>query len=203
MARPVIAVDLDDVVYPTAQYLAETLGQRFGVTIDAYGGDLRLRDALAAAAGMTPEAAAELSKEAFLHESFAEMTPFPAAVAALTELARDYEIVAVTARSNDSHELTRRVIKRDLDGVIREVFFPNVGGWSESLVEIDKVPHLIEAGATWLIDDKLSHLLPLAGTSIRGGLFGDYPWNRHDKLPQGIVRLADWSSVVRALRSGS
>ncbi|MBW4061364.1 hypothetical protein HJC99_02220 [Candidatus Saccharibacteria bacterium] len=198
--KPVIAVDLDDVLYPTAQHLADIVGEPLGIAIDAYHGDRRLREVVASKTGMSLNEAAALSRRAFLHEDFAVMKPFPAALEAIYELAATHDIVAVTARSNEIHATTRRVIERDFGNLIREVYFPNTERWSDE--PIDKLPHLREVGAVWLIDDRLSHVEHLGELGIHGGLFGNYPWNQIDALPHGVVRLANWPEAVRAIRDG-
>ncbi len=51
-------------------------------------------------------------------------------------------------------------------------------------------------GAFALLDDSISHLVECAEVGVDGYLFGDYPWNQVEELPNGIVRCLDWQEVA-------
>ena len=56
-----------------------------------------------------------------------------------------------------------------------------------------------EIGAVALIDDSLKHLLQCSEVGIEGILFGDYPWNQTDSLPENITRCTNWLEVLEHL----
>ena len=50
-------------------------------------------------------------------------------------------------------------------------------------------------GADILIDDHIAHAEDVAAAGLKAIVFGDYPWNQKEMLPEGMVRCADWTSV--------
>ncbi len=55
--------------------------------------------------------------------------------------------------------------------------------------------------ADFLIDDQLKHVQSAASMGIKGLLFGDYTWNKIDKLPKNVTRVKDWKEVDQFFHS--
>jgi hypothetical protein len=56
-------------------------------------------------------------------------------------------------------------------------------------------------GATYIIEDMPGHAFECAEAGIKTVLFGDYPWNKADKLPAGVTRCSDWPAVLEYFRT--
>lgn len=202
-AKPVLAVDIDDVLVPTHAALAGHLNASLGLSIDpdqeeGYG----LVEAVMRASGFPQGEVLKRIQAFLLGEEFMAVEPLRGAPEAIADLGEAYAIIAVTARSPELQEVTRAWVSARFPQAIHEVYFPNIAALTEGVVEVNKLNHLVAAGAVALIDDKPSHLLGLDEASIEGILFGDYPWNRAESaLPERVKRVRDWGEASRLLLS--
>jgi 5'(3')-deoxyribonucleotidase len=197
--KPVIAVDIDDVLVPTDRYVAMRLEERFGCRIRP--AEVRTKKLIGEVMELTGQSEREVAaavQEVLLSPEFAGVPPMEGTDRVLRKLGRTYEIVTITARSPEFQEPTRVWVKRHFSDLVSSMYFPNNVALTDAFVHVDKNAALKETGAVWLIDDSPSHF-DLGGLEIRGILFGDYPWNRVAELPAGVVRAVDWGEVEKLL----
>lgn len=128
--------------------------------------------------------------------------PVEGAVQAITELGKQYKLVLVTSRRKFAEELTRNWLKQHFDYPFEQIVFADF--WDD--FQKSKDGHLrhkgdlfTQVGANFVIDDQLKHCVAAAEQGVQAILFGDYPWNETDELPEGIVRYKNWAEVVESL----
>jgi uncharacterized HAD superfamily protein len=189
--KPIIAVDIDDVLVPHAQKLIDWYNQEYGTKLTL--SHHHTKDPKPWGTQSVEEAIRRVrnyvnSGVLFKHQ------PVTESIEALKKLSEDYGLVIITGRDLIIEAGTRDWIKKHYPGLFESVHFSalySLEGKARSKVEICKMTN-----ASYLIDDSLDQALevPQIGTTVL--LFGDYPWNETDKPLPGVVRVANWQEVV-------
>lgn len=190
MSKEIIAVDVDEVLFP---FVEEFVKHDNAI----HGGQFT---------------AAQFSTYAFenvlqttMHDSMtrvydfnridhSHIEPLEQARQALITLSEQFDLAIVTARHPQFEANTSSWLSRHLDG-----FFTSLShiGYSPVMEKpVKKVDVCQELGAIALIDDSISHVSECAQEGLEGILFGNYPWNQADRLPSGVVRCLDWPAVL-------
>lgn len=198
MSKEVVAVDLDDVVVETAQNVIDHYNRTYGtdVTMESY------YDPDYPRVWSTPdtETAVRRVNSYMETEEYHSLLPIEEAVSTLRGLDEKYELHIVTGRPDFVEEAILRWIKQHFPDLYETVVFTNffdTGGKKRHKGDI-----CLELGASYLIDDHLEHAFSAAKNGIQVLLFGSYPWNRADHLPENVRRVADWQEVGRVLLNG-
>ncbi|EGD79086.1 hypothetical protein PTSG_11828 [Salpingoeca rosetta] len=195
--RPVIAVDLDEVLGYFVDALCEFHNDKYGTTYKASDfHSYTFQDVW----GGTKE---ESSKK--VHD-FLESKHFknglrlvPGAQEALAKLAEKYDLVIVTSRQHIIAPETHEWVETHFPNTFKSILFGNHWGLHG---EKKSKPEMCTAiGAAVLIDDALHYARECAGHLQKVLLFGEYSWNAADDtaLPEGVVRVRDWDAVLSTL----
>lgn len=123
------------------------------------------------------------------------MEPFKDAIEVINELAKQHTLHIVTGRSDFLSIATERML---------EIHFPSVFSSIEFTNFFSKTPRskanvCQDLGVDLLIDDHLHHATVVAECGVEVYLFGDYPWNQANTLPDNITRVKDWHEVAKKL----
>ncbi|KAI9350719.1 hypothetical protein BDR26DRAFT_851392 [Obelidium mucronatum] len=188
-AKPVMAVDMDEVLCGTAQALVDFHNANYATKLtDVWGG--------------TRQEAIEKVRLFYESDHFSErMQVVPGAFEALSVLKDHYDLSFV---QKETHEF----VKLNYPNIFKEVHFANHFLTPEEaarMVSKTKGELCKEVGATILIDDSLHHVFECAEKGIRVFLFdheGAYQWNKlpeDTKLPENAVRVHSWADVVKEL----
>ncbi len=192
MKKPIIAVDIDDVLAETTDALRIMVNERFDV-------DLQTEHYRIEApywgyyehiwAGHGIEAKLEdFQPSMILDQSFVRAAE--GSVAALRQISRDYEIVALTARHDASMDATLRWLDDNFTGLISKVKF--IG--SKDGLKMTKGDACLELGAVWLIDDHVEHAQSALEKGVQVILYGDYGW--HQNIPSAALCCKTWQEVA-------
>jgi uncharacterized HAD superfamily protein len=197
MTKPILAIDIDDVLMPHYDELAAFLSREFKVKITSL--DISQRkslDMIEASSGLGRE---EILKriDAYLLTDDFYLDPYPGAFEALTKLVKHYRLVSITARPMPMTTMTQAWIRKHFPSLFEEIKFVGPMGWGQG--SSDKADALGELKVTVLVDDHLRHCGVAAKLGIRTLLFGDYAWNQLEKLPDGIERVHNWDEVLDRL----
>jgi 5'(3')-deoxyribonucleotidase len=187
MAKPTIAIDVDEVIFPLTATFFPYLKAEHGIEVTQdQMKTYRTEDVIG---GTGEELLAKMS--AYLHtEHYENAAPIIGAVGVLKELHKHYRLVIVTARHDSFQGLTERFLDTHFTGLFDKVLYARKAGHSAEH-QVSKVELCKQEGAVVLIDDGLQ----CAEAGIKGVLFGNFRWNQSDTLPQGVVRCIDWPAV--------
>ncbi|HSX31507.1 MAG TPA: hypothetical protein VLE99_06350 [Candidatus Saccharimonadales bacterium] len=197
MKKPIIAVDIDDVLAAEAAFVVAYSNQhwRHQLTVDDY------REFWGAMWGVDHEEAERRSLE--LHEPGINKSyePLAGAREALAELSERFELVIVTSR----REMVRQETLDWLDKHMGKVFSQKIfaGIWDDAHPAAHKrtKAEILQAiGARYLIDDQPKHCIAAADLGLAALLFGGYPWNRDAVVPAGVKRCGNWLAVLEYFR---
>jgi uncharacterized HAD superfamily protein len=187
--RPVIAVDIDDVLLPYGAGLLDYSNQKYKTKLE-YNSvtSLDFSESL------------EITAEDFLEHLFdyvknhqIKLTPNQGSQKVLNYLKNNYRICIITFRSPPLYKTTHSWLDRHFPGVFDEVIMlgGKIFGEHKSKAEICQ-----EIGASWLIEDQLKVAVEAAQSGINVLLFGDYPWNKLDRPPKNMTRVKNWQEVL-------
>lgn len=195
-SRPVIAVDIDDVLSASAKGFVEYSNKKWGTNLKPddydehwaqiwqidYEEELKRRDTI-------------LRERLFTRYSF-----FDEAKPALARLAKNYKLVIITSRGSHISKDTKEWIGLHFENIFSEIHFAKI--WDQNhlhtteKLKLTKAELCREAGASYLIDDHPKHCIAAAKLGIRTLLFGNYGWNKDTKLVPGMVRVRNWKEVL-------
>jgi len=196
--RPIIAVDIDEVLANNAKGFTDFSNQRWGtqlVPTDYIEDWVKMWQIDSAEADLRADTFFE--SDAMLHYEH-DVT----AREVLEKLKESYDLIVVTARRIQTKGDTLQWIRERFPGIFLEdkIFF--AGFWDNINVD-DPVAHaknkgelLKQLGADYLIDDQLKHCIGAAEQGISAVLFGNYGWNAAATLPAGVVRADSWVDVL-------
>lgn len=192
MSKPVIAVDIDDVLALSVNKFIEWSNNKFGTNIvfDQYTEDWSLLWGISQA--QTTERVKQMYKDGLP----AQYSRINESTEVLNKLKPDYELVVATARRKAEHIQTRRWIQEHYPAVFKDVHFAGI--WDEITEHSPKKTKARlckELGVDYLIDDQAKHCLGASQVGVKALLFGEYPWNKNVSLPREIEKVTNWKEV--------
>lgn len=129
-----------------------------------------------------------------------EYNPMPSAEKVLRTLKNQYTLISVTARNDTTKDDTYSWIKSHFNDVFSKEDIYFTGAWNkidEHSVHHTKGQICKELGVDILIDDQLKHCLSASELGITSLLFGEYNWNKADVLPSNVIRVRNWTEVLK------
>ena len=196
--RLVVAIDCDDVLLPTSQAIVSNYNRRFGTSLTLE--DMYRPATLERWGTDDDDIAIERVNEFLRSEEHARLVPDPEAIAAVRTLSGDHELHLITGRADFLKEATAQLLDVYFNGCFTSIEHTNyIVPSTSAAVRRSKGDVCANINATVLIDDHLVHGKDALRALDRVIVFGDYPWNRQDKLSEGMIRCGDWTAVVREL----
>ena len=191
--KPVLAVDVDDVLTPFAINFLKRFNEQHNTNHKHE--DLKSYSFIKDLYGTEDNDDVEPYITEFIHWAANNGAVIDeAAVQALRKLEDHYEIVVITSRHPDVYETTKSWLQKQLPSLFKEVHFIRARGTKTSKPQICQ-----EIGAKILVDDHPDHLKDCARYGVQGLMFGDYFWNRDAELPTNVSRVKDWNEVLEVL----
>ncbi len=191
MKKPIIAIDIDEVLLPHFEGLINWYNKEYDTQLTLIHNNPT--DPRPWGTTKIPEAIKRVQRY-FETDNFKKEQPFKEAVAVARSLSQSYDLIVVTARDEIIEQVTREWLDAHFSEIFRAAHFTahyNLEGKSRSKIEV-----LQAAEAEYFIDDSLEHVRKAATAGIKCILFGDYPWNRLEKLPTDITRCKNWQEVL-------
>jgi 5'(3')-deoxyribonucleotidase len=191
MGKPVIAVDIDDVIFPFVPEIIKHFNMRRGATITI--DDFSVYH-FSQVWGSTEEEANAIVAE-FLKQDVVHLLPIEGAQQAFSRLSRDFTIVLVTARNGLFAPSTQQWLEAHFKGLFNDVIF--AGNPHDTDVYREKGIVCEELGAILLIDDSPDNLRSALDHGTSALLFGMHNWNRQHDLPTDIARCESWEEATK------
>ncbi len=201
MNKPTIAVDIDDVLAANAEAFIGFSNKRWGTNLTVEDYDEHW-------AKVWQVEHEEERKRAFAYfesGTIKNYKHFSEALPVLKELAKRYKLVILTSRERTLNEDTKKWMDKYFRDVFSEIHFSGIwddwGKHSQEKIKYTKSEVAAQIGADYLIDDQVKHCLAAAEAGIEALLFGDYTWNRLNKLPPRVTRIKDWQEILNYFKS--
>jgi len=196
--KPVVAVDIDDVLSLNAAGFTEFSNARWGTSLkpedyQEHWGEMWQIDH-----------AETVVRANEFHDSgvMASYLPISDAEQSLRRLSHHFKLVVVTSRREEIDVPTRAWLEQHYANMFEEVHYTNFYRRDSLGFDATKAALCLSIGAQCLIDDQLKHCLGVAEHGVKAILFGDYPWNQAASLPPGVARAINWAEVERILVHG-
>lgn len=194
MAKPVIAVDIDEVLCDGVEDFIQYSNEQFGtkLVVDDYDEHWSRMWQIDEAESKRRSHQWHTSGEIGKHDNK------PGATDILRHLSKRYDLVVTTARLETLRATTIDWLDRHFDGIFSDVHF---AGFYDNYNLEDKAFAMTKAAlyrqinAEYAIDDQVKHCLAADDQGMSAILFGNYPWNQADTLPIGVTRCNDWQAV--------
>lgn len=191
MSKLVIAVDIDDVLFPFIDGIAAYHNTPKGTQLTAedffsynftevWGGDPAETDRIV---------------DAFLGTDQLHLQPVPGAKAALARLSQDFDVVLVTARNQLFEAETLAWLHRHLPELFSRVIL--AGNPHDGRPHRPKGVVCEELGARLLIDDHPRNLMSAAEYGVDGVLFGTKAWSVQPEASAHIAACKDWDATLK------
>ena len=189
-----IGIDIDDV-------LMETTGPFVVWHNRVYGTDKRFHELrehdLSGVLDVEPAAVTKRWLEFADTSEFKRIGPYGTAQEVIRTLARDCEIVIITARPEVLEGQTRSWLDRYFSGQISDVHFADnyVHNGRKKKSEICSAEDI-----PVLVDDSFEHAAHVVAAGHRALVF-NCPWNEDKALEDGMYRVYAWSDVGRLVQN--
>lgn len=196
--KPTIAVDIDEVLMPHFQSLIDWYNPKYGTQLTLghnHPSDPRPWG--------TPDYSEAVKRVHgfFDTPNFLNSRPFKEAIGAINTLSKNYKMVVVTGRDTIIEDVTMGWLDKHFGELFAEAHFTarySLDGSSRTKTDV-----CVAAGADYLIEDTIQDATQAAKAGIKAILFGNYPWNKTNKLPEGVIRLKNWQEVLEYFENES
>lgn len=196
MSKPVIAIDVDDVLSSQIDAFIEFSNKNFGTNLGIQDfqdpgeywsyyskvwklskeeGDLRFRQ--------------------FLEEGYpTRQLISDGTKQAIAQLKEHFELEIVTSRHAEISEPTKKWLLENFPDTFKGIHFTTL--WGAANQRVTKAIICQDIGASYLIDDNAEHCNLAAEAGVKSLLFGEWGWNIYQDLHRGVTRVNDWQGVL-------
>jgi 5'(3')-deoxyribonucleotidase len=200
MAKKIIAIDIDDVLFDEHQSMRLFMNEYYGFqhTAEHYNIEGPYWGYWQKVWGVDDEESAR--RYAVYVESGVKAKPMliQGAAEAINELKKRYDLIVITSRY-DPHvvKATPAWLEEHFPQVFKSVEF--VIDWGDGQ-KLPKGAIAEKVGASYLIDDCYAHCQSAAERGVHSVLFGDYGYSRHYKGDHPLItRAYNWKEVTEFL----
>lgn len=195
MKKPIIAIDIDDVLAQGTESLRQEVNRRLGVNLlpEHYqipGPYWQYYETVWEQHGLADRISMEELNPQMVKDQ-SHVLVFEEAKDVLKKLSEKYRLFVVTARNVEWETATRRWLSSHFPDVFADIYFAGDHGGNQTKGEL-----CVEIGAEWLIDDNVGHAQTALEQGIKVVLFGDYGWHKNIEIHEDIVRCKDWPAVL-------
>lgn len=176
--KPVLAVDVDEVIAYFIPALAEFHNEAFGGTV-LTAQSFHSYDFCHVWGGTIEDSYVKM--DGFYASShFLNLKPIPHAFETLKKLQDDFELHVVTSRQFAIQDPTLKWVEQHFPNIFTEIHFGN--HYSREGKVRSKPEICRDIGAVLLIDDSLQYALHCYKADIPVLLFGEYAWNQRESV---------------------
>lgn len=191
MSKSVIAVDIDEVLFPMAPTFLRYYNTQHGTDFKL---DQMSSYYLEELTGDTKDVMLKKIQEYLKTEDYTLGQPISGSIDAIKKLREKFRLILVTSRDHFFRGPTEAYLEGHFKGLYDELYYTHKA--EEPGLVVPKYEICKEIGAFALVDDHLPNVISCPEHGVKGILFGDYPWNQMTKLPNGVTRVKNWQEVL-------
>jgi 5'(3')-deoxyribonucleotidase len=196
MVKPLIAIDIDDVLADNARGFTQFSNERWGTHLEPSDYEEHWAHMWQVDNAEAERRAAEFHESGSLGRYGHNLHAYDV----LTKLKETYDFVIITSRRLIAKDETITWIADRFPDLFKDdqIYFAGIwdDGISEGRYARTKGDLIKGLSVNYLIDDQLKHCLSASEQQVPSLLFGDYSWNQSDTLSSNITRVKDWAEVL-------
>ncbi len=190
--KPIIAVDLDDVLAANAEGFVKFSNERWGTHLRTED----FHENLSVLWGVDIKTVNKRMIDFCESEIVRNYGYFKEALPVLHHLKEKYILLLITSRRKRLVKATADWVAEYLPNIFDSIhhtgFFDQLEKGAYNLTKGDILQNL---GAEYLIDDQLKHCAAAGKIGLKALLLGNYKWNEAAVLSRGVTRVGDWRAV--------
>ena len=200
LSKPIIAIDIDDVLASSAKAFVEFSNERWGtnLVVDDYDENWARMWGLDNGDVENLKLISERSIDA-LSYGVPRMENIADAYDVLKKLGQHFTLIVVTSRRSELKAETLAWIQERYEGIFKEdkIFFTgfydtiNSASWNKSKGDI-----LRELDVSYLVDDQVKHCNGAAEHGIKALQFGSIGPQALQPVHESVVRVKNWNEVA-------
>lgn len=190
--KPIIAVDIDNVLAATAEAFADYSNHVWGTNLTARD----FREDFTRMWNVSYEEALQRLNTIYASDVFSSIKPKTGARAVLERLRHSHQLVVLTSRRRSIAHQSQQWLDQHYPQCFSDVYFSGIYDGDlrdHSIVQLTKGDMLRQIGARYLVDDEVKHCLSAAECGIDSILF--QPRERQHSLPTSVTVLDGWEEV--------
>lgn len=195
MSKPIIAFDLDDVLADSTEFWRTEVNKRTGAKLSKQhykikGSYSSYYEEVWQIHGIDHLIKTDDLDDQMIRDQ-SEVFVSTEAIEVLGELAKDYDLAIVSARTAQQSAETMKWLAANYGDIFSHVRLADgpIGINKKNKGEICK-----EIGASWLVDDHVDHCIAAQNNGLTGILFGEYGWQH--TAPKELTRCKNWATVL-------
>jgi len=200
MSKPIIAVDIDEVLSASAPDFVAFSNERWGTHLEPEDYTEQWLEMW-----QVDEEEATKRRVAYFESGIVgKHQPMMDAHTALKTLSKDYDIVLVTSRSIQLESETRAWVETHYADTVSAIYFSGIydSGLGISAFTKTKADVFAEIKPAIVIDDQLKHCEAATDLGIQTILFGTYRWNKdYEGSNPLLTRCNTWQEVLTFVRA--
>lgn len=201
MNKPVLSIDIDDVLAPSAQAFIDFSNKKWGTHLSLEDYDEHWSKVWQIDNQRELEDRVKAIDKA---DFYGRGCPHPQdqqSKEALNRLKLKFKIITITSRRSIKKDGTVEWLEKHYPGIFDDYIFAGIWdninsneGWKDRINK-NKGSLLKELNVAWHIDDQPKHCIGAEENGIDSILFGDYGWNQDFKLGPRMRRASNWLEV--------
>lgn len=192
MSKPILAVDIDEVLFPYVQHFVAHHNEKYATDLlPAHFTSYRFEDVIDGV-----DLTEVLSRiYTFLEHDHQLIEPVTDAQEGIKRLSAKYDLVLLTARHPRFEVNTRKWLSRYFPDQFKDLIMIGFEYDPGNPHPRTKASVCKEMKVVALVDDSPKYVTQAAEAGVTGILFGDYPWNQAE-LPKGVIRVKGWLDLA-------
>ncbi len=187
-----IATDIDEVLFPLVEEFVKWHNREYGTSLSIE--DFKTYEFEEALGLPIPEVVHRIRLFLDQEHGHLHVEPIEEAQEAITEMSEDFDFIAITARHPIFEVSTFAYLQHHFGDIITDL---HLIGHKETVdIVIPKAEVCRRLGASTLVDDSLGHVENCEEVGVQGVLFGNYPWNQNEDVPDSVIICPTWKDVV-------
>lgn len=196
MPKPIIAIDIDEVLGEYAVEFVKFSNARWGTNLSVEDYSENWSEMWQIDHRETMERSKIIYTKGV--GFYGDLKKLVGADEAMQTLKETYDLVLVTSRPLSVEQETRDWLEQHYSNLVSAIYFAGMydGDITDKSFLKTKANVFSEIKPTFIIDDLPKHCHAAADMGIRAILFGEYPWNKDTEETDRIKRCRNWSEVV-------
>jgi len=191
MSKQIIAVDIDEVLFPFVREFAQHHNEKYATKLlPDHFTSYQFEEIIGIDRAEAIKRVYEFT--GFVHET---VEPIDDAEEGINRLTSRFDLALLTARHPQFQKNTNIWLQKHFPGAFHSL---TMIGYEHdtSLPHRTKAEVCKEINAIALVDDSPKYITQAVQSGVKGVLFGDYPWNQVDMPSEGVVRVNGWIELA-------